>query len=218
MLTLETLSDDVMVERLNRIAALNDDVSVSPEIAGLFLARSPRSLERLRSEGAGPPYVQDKHGMSTARNHAVTYRMGDLRRWRDARLLNNPREAAVRNRKGLSFEALLDLQDDEPWFVTHAINGGVETTVVVSHANALTIDELDAYLTDPDISVQWRSTADIMSSVWLDGEKRQALHDLYVDTLQTAIRSSENVQESIRMVDAIDPDIVFQAGDRCRPL
>ena len=66
-------------------APLGDAEVVDTHGAALITGLSVATLNTKRSRGDGPPYV--KLGRS------VRYRVADLRRWRDARLVSNTAEA-----------------------------------------------------------------------------------------------------------------------------
>ena len=58
--------------------------------AAAIVGLSRATLETMRSRGSGPPYVK--------LGRAVRYRVADLRRWRDARLVSNTAEASNASR------------------------------------------------------------------------------------------------------------------------
>lgn len=192
MITIEMLDDEVLVRRLNAVASLHDEQSIGEDLAALFLGRSRSTLERMRSEGRGPEYVQavqeggPKH---TGRRPGVTYLMKDLRAWRDAHKVSNPREAAHRDRKALRFETLADLLGEQPWF---AKRGSDE---LVGHVLTGFEELLEARLNDRALEVVWLPMPEAMTRPWRNLRERTPFHEAYIEVLGEHMRLSQVRQD-----------------------
>ncbi|RQT04338.1 hypothetical protein [Burkholderia contaminans] len=199
MITIEMLDDEVKVRRMNAVASLHDEQSVSEDLAALFLDRSRSTLERMRSEGRGPAYTQAKQAdgpKHTGRRPAVTYLMRDLRAWREAHKVSNPREAAHRDRQALRFETLADLLHEQPWFVKRG------SDELVAHALTGPEEVFEARLNDSALDVTWLSMPDAMSRPWRNLRERTPFHEAYIGILGETMRLSQVRQD----------DAVLRAG------
>lgn len=199
MITIEMLDDEVRVRRMNAVASLHDEQSVSEDLAALFLGRSRSTLERMRSEGRGPDYTQAKQAdgpKHTGRRPAVTYLMRDLRAWREAHKVSNPREAAHRDRQAVRFETLADLLDEQPWFVKRS------SDEVISHALTGPEEVFEERLNDSSLDMIWLAMPDAMSRPWRNLRERTPFHEAYISVLGEAMRVSQVRQD----------DAVLRAG------
>ncbi|SDG96967.1 hypothetical protein SAMN05216466_106226 [Paraburkholderia phenazinium] len=192
MITIEMLDDEVLVRRLNAVASLHDEQSIGEDLAALFLGRSRSTLERMRSEGRGPEYIQavqeggPKHA---GRRPGVTYLMKDLRAWRDAHKVSNPREAAHRDRKALKFETLVDLLDEQPWFVKRGADE------LVGHVLTGSEEMLEARLNDRALEVVWLPMPEAMTRPWRNLRERTPFHEAYIEVMGEAMRLSQVRQD-----------------------
>ncbi|MBU7436006.1 MULTISPECIES: hypothetical protein [Burkholderiaceae] len=206
MISIEQLDDEVMVRRMNTVSALHDEQSVSEPVAALFLGRSARTLERMRSEGRGPVYTQAKQEdgpQFTGRKPAVTYLMRDLRAWRENHKIMNPREGTARDRRALSFATLADLLDDQPWFTK------VGSGDLVGHALTGPIEVFEERLVDPEIEVTWLPMPEAMDRPWRNLRERTPFHDAYIGVLGEAMRLSQVRQDDAVLrseFDALDDE------------
>ncbi len=192
MITVEMLDDEVMLRRMNAVASLHDEQSVSEDLAALFLGRSRSTLERMRSESRGPEYSQAKQAdgpKHTGRRPAVTYLMRDLRAWRDAHKVSNPREAVHRDRQALRFETLADLLYEQPWFVKRG------SDELVAHAMTGPEEVFEARLNDSALDVTWLPILDAMSRPWRNLRERTPFHEAYIGILGEAMRVSQSRQD-----------------------
>jgi hypothetical protein len=143
------------MEVIDRLARLHDDANVPPGMAGLYLGRSEKTLERWRGEKTGPEYTQPD-GMG--RNAKVTYRMGDLRAWRDAHKIASTMESAVR--RGMAFATVFDLAEEHPFLRRE---GG---DLLIGHAHVRTKESLASMLSDENVEVVWMSAFDALCLAW----------------------------------------------------
>jgi hypothetical protein len=96
-----------MIEALDRISRLPDDAPVTPQMAAVYLGRSPKTLENWRGKGMGPPYIQPFAEGSKARNQMVMYQMGDLRVFMNSHRVKSTMDAAVA--RGMAYDTLGDM-------------------------------------------------------------------------------------------------------------
>ncbi|WP_186197716.1 hypothetical protein [Burkholderia gladioli] len=206
MISIEMLDDEVALRRMNAAAALHDEQSVSEPVAALFLGRSARTLERMRSEGRGPVYTQAKQEdgpRHTGRKPSVTYLMRDLRAWRENHKVNNPREATVRDRRALRFETIADLLDDQPWFAK------IGTGELVGHALAGPEELLADRLDNRALEVVWLPMPEAMDRPWRNLRERTPFHEAYIGVLGEAMRLSQVRQDDAVLraeFDALDDE------------
>ncbi|MBY4869045.1 hypothetical protein K6W76_21440 [Burkholderia anthina] len=206
MMTIDMLDDEVFVRRLRTVSEFPDEQSVSEAVAALYLCRSPRTLERMRSQGTGPDYTQDKQAdgpKHTGRRPAVTYTMKDLRAWRESHKVNNPREAAQRDRMALRFETLEDLLEEQPWFAK------VGSDELVGHVRAGPEELLEARLGDRALEVVWLPMPDAMTRTWRNLRERTPFHEAYIGILGEAMRLSQVRQDDAAVraeFDALDDE------------
>lgn len=125
------LSHSQIVDCIDKLANLSDDAAVEASFAALYLGISTNTLARYRQRGEGPPYFQYPTMGSKARNQKITYKMQDLRVWRDSFKIKSTMDAAVR--RGMAFGRVNDLLSPQPfWLVAnntifHALDSDIET-------------------------------------------------------------------------------------------
>jgi len=87
------LADLEVLEILHRLHA---DVALTTDEAAVFLRLSPTTLERMRRDGTGPPYMQGGGKGSRGLNQKCTYSKADLLNWQRNNRVSNSMAAAVR--------------------------------------------------------------------------------------------------------------------------
>jgi hypothetical protein len=189
VLNISALSAVEVMDVMDRLARLHDDANVPPALAALWLGRSEKTLERWRGEKTGPLYTQPD-GMG--RNAKCTYRMGDLRAWRDANKVSSTMEAAVR--RGMAFATVLDLAEDHP-FLRRAVSD-----MLIGHALVRTKESLAALLSDDTVEVVWMSAFDAMCLAWDDVAVRREYQrdcDFLISECRTMIYSAGEKSEML---------------------
>ncbi|WP_052420778.1 helix-turn-helix domain-containing protein [Paraburkholderia ferrariae] len=101
-------------ETLAALHALPDKVALTTAETALFLRLSPKTVERMRLNGSGPPYIQGGGG-SRGGNQKCLYLKEDLLAWQKANKVSNSMEAAIR--KGRAFCTIFDLVVDAPFYI-----------------------------------------------------------------------------------------------------
>ncbi|HDR9028361.1 TPA: helix-turn-helix domain-containing protein [Burkholderia vietnamiensis] len=102
-------------EVLTALHALPDQAALTTAEAALFLRLSPKTMERMRLDGSGPPYVQAGAKGARGRNQKCLYLKSSLLAWQQANQISNAMEAAVR--KGQAFKTIFDLVADAPFYL-----------------------------------------------------------------------------------------------------
>ncbi|MCM2538729.1 MULTISPECIES: helix-turn-helix domain-containing protein [Burkholderia] len=102
-------------EVLTALHALPDQAALTTAEAALFLRLSPKSLERMRADGSGPPYLQAGARGARGGNQKCLYLKSSLLAWQLANQISNAMEAAVR--KGQAFKTIFDLVADAPFYL-----------------------------------------------------------------------------------------------------
>ena len=92
---------------LEILARLPNDIALTSAEASVFLRLSISTLERLRSSGSGPKYIQGGRVGTKATNQKCMYRKQALIDWQMANELSDSMQAAMR--KGQTFVSLSDL-------------------------------------------------------------------------------------------------------------
>jgi hypothetical protein len=164
-LSLDALSPLEVIDVMDRLSRLHDDANVPAALAGLWLDKSEKTLERWRGSGEGPDYTQP--GKGQARNQKITYRMGDLRSWRDANKVSSTVEAA--KRRGMTFATVFDLVEEHP-FLRRA-----GSDMLIGHALIRTTENLAAMLSDETAEVVWLPAFEAMRLAWEEVAVRRDL-------------------------------------------
>lgn len=102
-------------EVLTALHALPDRAALTTAEAALFLRLSPKTMERMRVGGGGPPYVQAGVKSSRGVNQKCFYMKADLLAWQHANQVSDAMAAAVR--KGHAFRTIFDLIVEAPFYV-----------------------------------------------------------------------------------------------------
>jgi hypothetical protein len=145
------------LEILSLLLMLPDDAALTTAEAAVVLRTSPRTMERWRSTGEGPPYIQSGAPGAAGSNQRITYLKGDLRAWQERNKVASNIEAAVR--KGLLFSTLADLAEERPFWRTPngRIGGPVEDTSVEIFLARLGKWEIEWLAADDAASETWES-------------------------------------------------------------
>ena len=88
----EKLSPLEYLEIKDRISKMDDDTTIGPDIAAVYLDMSEKTLATHRQKGCGPEYIQPK--TTAARNQSVSYKMRSLRDWQKQNSFKSSIEAA----------------------------------------------------------------------------------------------------------------------------
>lgn len=88
----EKLSPLEYLEIKDRISKMDDDATIGPDIAAVYLDMSEKTLATHRQKGCGPEYIQPK--TTAARNQSVSYKMRSLRDWQKENSFKSSMEAA----------------------------------------------------------------------------------------------------------------------------
>ena len=169
------------LEIVSAISNIPDEVSVSAEVAALFLGISLKSLARLRQSNDGPPYTQYPQAGSKARNQRVNYIMRSLREWRNKHIVTSTMNAAVR--RGMAFSRVNDLVIPQPFWSSRG--------EIINHAFCLTIEEFATYLNDPDASLLWIKWSTALSQNWKINAIREPFHSAYLRLLSDLIKAAD---------------------------
>ena len=163
------------LEALEIIARLPDDVPLKPAEAAVFVRRSKRDLERMRSPNSktrGPDYIQGGGEESVGSNQRVTYMKGDLKVWLESLKVKDSTEAAVR--RGRLFISLPSLIEPAPFWRNPAgqIAGLVEDTEIDDCIERLGVWEIEWISPMEATKEHWSSAGELES---LAGELRLVL-------------------------------------------
>jgi len=142
---------------VNEIATMGDDVTLSAELAAVFLRSSPKKLATLRQEGGGPVYMQYPNQGSKARNQPVHYKLKALKDWQREREVQTTMDAAVA--RGMAFA---DLRQEVPFWVA---GKGVHSRILTPSytANAA---ECRENLNNPIVHTVWMRWGDALIRKW----------------------------------------------------
>lgn len=153
-------------EVLTALHALPDQAALTTAEAALFLRLSPKTMERMRLDGSGPPYVQAGAGGARGGNQKCAYLKADLLAWQQANQVSNAMEAAVR--KGQAFQTLYDLAVEAPFYLD--ANGRVAGAADDAPLSAV-IERLGSNAWD----LVWLPVIDALGREWADLRAHQAL-------------------------------------------
>ncbi len=112
-INIDQLTEVERIKLQGYLETLPDSAVVDPSRAAILLGTSERTLARYRglsSEdgGMGPPYIKmpgDLTSSGKASNRKVTYKVGDLRQWRDGfRVTNTLADLARRSTHLMNFD------------------------------------------------------------------------------------------------------------------
>jgi hypothetical protein len=156
---------------LERIARLPDDIALTTDEAALYLRLSRTTLERMRVDGSGPVYIQGGGKSARGTNQKITYKLGELRAWRNSHAISSSMAAAVR--RGMTFTTLKDAMRRIPfWHRGERILGRVLD------------DAPEEYLHNREcLKIVWMPSADAVFKPWVNPEKHYALAVAYKSVL-----------------------------------
>ncbi|WP_321868074.1 helix-turn-helix domain-containing protein [Paraburkholderia tropica] len=161
-------------EVLAALHALPDQAALTTAEAALFLRLSPKTMERMRLDGSGPPYVQA--GVKGARggNQKCLYVKAALLAWQQANQVSSAMEAAVR--KGQAFRTIFDLIGEAPFYLDSVgrVAGMAEDFPLVEVIERLGSDEWDLVWL-PVVEAAGREWENLASHQILVREVRSAL-------------------------------------------
>lgn len=174
----QLINQNDILDVIDRIARLSDDATVSAELAALYLGFSVKTLARWRQTGNGPSYYQYDDPESTARNQKVTYRMGDLRDWRNQHRVTSSMDAAMR--RCMAFNSLYDLAGAYPFWQTRQEE-------IVSPIACMTKETFAEVLRDFDGDVVWLSWRNALHRRWKEQGFRGQFQLSYVELLNSLV-------------------------------
>lgn len=165
-------------EILAALHTLPDQAVLTTTEAALFLRLSPKSLERMRVDGSGPPYVQAGAKGARGRNQKCLYLKSSLLAWQQANQTSNAMEAAVR--KGQAFKTIFDLVADAPFYLdaNGRVAGAAEDTSL-----SVVIERLGSDVWD----LLWLPVVEAAGREWAD----LAAHQNLARELQTILVMAE---------------------------
>jgi len=119
-----------MEDALIRLNTLPEGTTLTSSEAALFLRLSITTLDRKRTDGTGPRYMQGGSYGAKGTNQACTYHLSDLKEWQAGIKVSSSREASIR--KGQTFSTIFDLGQQEAFYVDSfgRIEGMCERTAV----------------------------------------------------------------------------------------
>lgn len=151
-----TLHDLTVVEA---IARLPSNTILKPEEAAVFLRVSPKTLERYRSVGGGPPYIQNNQEDSTGANRSVRYIKSDLEQWVSAQRVGSTLDAAVK--RGQMFSSIHDLAAEVPVWLDPL--GRVDCLV-----ESMDVDLIIERILSSEYAIEFSDPFDVLAMPWLD--------------------------------------------------
>lgn len=149
---------------VNEIANMDDDVTLSAELAAVFLRSSPSKLATLRQEGGGPVYMQYPNQGSKARNQPVHYKLKALKDWQKGREVRTTMDAAVS--RGMAF---VDLRQEVPFWV---VGKGADSRILTPSYTASTA-ECKENLNNPLVYTVWMRWGDALIRRWNSTAQKQ---------------------------------------------
>lgn len=171
-------------ELLAALHALPDSVALTTSEAAVFLRLSAKTLERMRLDGSGPPYIQGGAKGARGINQKCTYLKDGLLAWQRSNEVVGAMQAAVR--RGQAFATLSAVLVEEPFYVSGE-------TVIGSVWDA-PFDVVLAKL--GHIEIMWLSPLEAASKVWLDAAGHAALAGGVIDVMSVSIKRVEAGQEA----------------------
>lgn len=178
-------------ELLASLHALPDTVALTTNEAAVFLRLSAKTLERMRLDGSGPPYIQGGARGARGINQKCMYLKEGLLAWQRGNEVVGAMQAAVR--RGQAFATLNSILVEEPFYVSGE-------TVIGSVWDA-PLDVVLARLGHTEI--MWLLPLEAASKVWLDVAGHAALAGGVIDVMSVSIRRVEAGQEATAISQAI---------------
>lgn len=165
-------------EVLTALHALPDQAALTTAEAALFLRLSPKTMERMRLDGSGPPYVQAGARGARGGNQKCAYLKTDLLAWQQANQVSNAMEAAVR--KGQAFRTLSDLVAEAPFYLDRQRR-------VAGAAVDASLGAVIERLSSDAWELVWLPVVDAAAREWADF----VVHQGFVQGLQSVLASTE---------------------------
>jgi len=156
------------------ISKLHDDTVVEEGVAAIFLKVTLKVLKGLRAEDGGPLFIKVAAKRSKGRNQAVTYEMGELRRFRASQKYSSTLEVA--RRQGL----LGWVSGIEPFWATP------EKSIIDSAVNqdAPEWEAMFCKAARSEIQILWISPREAIGATWAGAGKHRAFADEYLELLR----------------------------------
>ncbi|WP_321865365.1 helix-turn-helix domain-containing protein [Paraburkholderia tropica] len=153
-------------EILAALHALPEQAALTTTEAALFLRLSPKTMERMRLDGSGPPYIQAGAVGSRGTNQKCLYLKADLLAWQQANQVTNAMEAALR--KGQAFGTLYDYLAEAPFYFdpTGRVMGAAEDASLRAVIQRLNSDAWDLI---------WLPMIDAAGREWADLDAHEEL-------------------------------------------
>ena len=181
-------------ELLAALHALPDSVALTTNEAAVFLRLSAKTLERMRVDGSGPPYVQGGAKGSRGINQKCTYLKEGLLAWQRGNEVVGAMQAAVR--RGQAFATVDAILIGEPFYVSgETLIGSVWDT------------PLDVVLVKlGHTEIMWLSLLEAASKVWSDAADHDILARAVIDVMAVSIKRVEAAQEATAIARAMRSD------------
>lgn len=185
---LQKMSPLEALELMDRVAKMDGDATVPPQLAAVYLGVAEKTLGNWRGNGCGPAYIQP--ASSKARNQGVNYKMRSLRDWQGENSVVSTMDAA--KRRGMAFSTINDLAEPAPFWQSKdeepLIFGSFdyETTKTLAEGGVAA-------------EVGWMQWDDAMMRKWASPEARKPFHDAYVGLLSDMIESAKIMADKERL-------------------
>lgn len=170
----------------NEIASWNDDLTLEPVLAAIYLGVSVKKLEELRGiepdengHGGGPPFIKMTNKKSKGLNQSVLYKLGDLRKYQREHTVGSVFE-------GMQSAGMFAMMTAEAPFFTCKEQEG-EERIVASVLDFRNSDERDIRFhqfmkSELDIRyIPWFVAAKLK---WTDVKRRDEIRDHWASILQ----------------------------------
>jgi hypothetical protein len=162
---------------VKEISSFPDEAILSAELAAIFLGVSTKTLASLRQAGDGPAYTQYPKSGSKARNQRVNYIFGNLRKWRDAQVVESTMDAAVK--RGLAFLSISDLITPQPFWIIN--------NLVTNHVFCSTTEQFRENLHNPEATVNFMTWNTALGNQWVNNQAREPFFNSYTKLLKGLI-------------------------------
>ncbi|MGS1020577.1 helix-turn-helix domain-containing protein [Burkholderia glumae] len=172
---------------LTALHALPDKAALTTGEAALFLRFSPKTLERMRLDGSGPPYIQAGSKGARGGNQKCVYLKANLLAWQQANQVSDAMEAAVR--RGHAFITIHDLVAEAPCYLD---TGGRVVGVADHIPLRLVIERLGS----DELELVWLSLIDAAGREWADLPAHQDFSREVVSVLAAAMQQIDAALEA----------------------
>jgi hypothetical protein len=178
------------IERLHR---LPPNATLTSAEAALFLAINVKTLERRRTAGTGPRYIQGGAPGARGTNQACFYHVKDLLDWQESQKVGSSMEAAVR--KGQAFATIEGLAEERPFYVNPW--GEIEAQCDTVPLDTV-IERLGAW------DIQFLSATDAASRPWSSLSAHRAFAEEIQKTLKQALGAIEAGLEATEIGEGLE--------------